>query len=67
MENHWTTTSAGLPALRQQRNSVDCRLMTSLLVSFVFCFAQLHQIMVIACHRVRHEPLLADFTKLHRH
>jgi hypothetical protein len=30
-------------------------------VSFVFCFALLHQITVLACHRVRHKRLLADF------
>jgi hypothetical protein len=32
-----------------------------LLVSFVFCFAPLHQIMVLARHRVRPKLLLADF------
>jgi hypothetical protein len=34
---------------------------TGLLVSFVFCFAPLHQITVLARHRVRLEPLFADF------
>jgi hypothetical protein len=34
---------------------------TGLLVSLVFCFALLHQITVFARHRVRFEPLLADF------
>jgi len=28
---------------------------TALLVGFVFCFALLHQITVLACHRMRHE------------
>jgi hypothetical protein len=32
-----------------------------LLVSSVFCFAPLHEVTVLACHRVRHERLLADF------
>jgi hypothetical protein len=30
-------------------------------VSFVFGFALLHQVTVLARHRVRHERLLADF------
>jgi hypothetical protein len=34
---------------------------TSLLVSFVFCFALLHQITVLARHRVSLESLLANF------
>jgi hypothetical protein len=34
---------------------------TGLLVSFVFCFAPLHQIMVLARYRVRLKLLLADF------
>ena len=34
---------------------------TGFLVSFVFCFALLHQVTVLARHRVCRERLLADF------
>ena len=38
-----------------------CRSLTALFASFVFCLALLHQIAVLARHRVSLEPLLADF------
>jgi hypothetical protein len=38
-----------------------CRRLTALFASFVFCLALLHQVTVLARHRVSLEPLLADF------
>ena len=42
-------------------NLCHSRSVTGLLESFVLCLALLHQITVLARHRVRLKPLLADF------